>query len=321
MTLAVQTNCKPCMQDKHEDCVRENCLCRNDNHGVKIITLKDGVKENTDKKISTTDLMDFYIVQNNLTFDDKNRIDNVAKVLRKFFHFLTIRKTEKLLFYNGKIYDVLNAETIIKEETEKLIPNCPSHDTDETIKKIKRQTYTELDDFDKDTNLITVENGILNLETLELKSHSPKHLSRVLLPVQYHKPEHEDIEKNLETTLFWKFLKSSFIVNGEFRKEDFETVLEIIASTIIKRHVDEKAFMFLGSGENGKSVCLGCIQSIIGKDNVSSITLQDIAEDKFMRANLDGMSANIFSDLEHNELRKTGKIKAITSNEGIDFGE
>ena len=138
------------------------------------------------------------------------------------------------------------------------------------------------------------------------------------MPVEYNKPKSDDIEENLKDTLFWKFLVSSFTVDGKFREEDFETVLEIIASPIVKRHIDERAFMFLGQGENGKSVCLGYIESIIGKDNVSSITLQDIADDKFMRANLAGMSANIFSDLEQNELKHTGKIKAITSNEGIE---
>jgi len=158
----------------------------------------------------------------------------------------------------------------------------------------------------------------LNLETLELNPHSPDHLSRVLLPVEYHKPEHDDIEKNLKDTLFWKYLTASFTVDGKFRQNDFDTVLEIIASPIIKRHVDEKAFMFLGGGENGKSVCLAYIQAIIGKNNVSNISLQDIADDKFMRANLVGMSANIFPDLEQNELRRSGKIKAITSNEGLE---
>jgi len=251
-------------------------------------------------------------------FENDDKIDNVAKELQLRNTFVTLRKTEEILLYNGKIYDNLQAETIIKEETEKLIPNCTSHHRREVINKIKAQTFVELDDFDTDSNLITVENGILNLETLELNPHSPDHLSRVLLPVEYNKPKHDDIEKNLKDTLFWKYLTSSFTVDGKFRQNDFDTVLEIIASPIIKRHVDEKAFMFLGGGENGKSVCLAYIQVIIGKNNVSNISLQDIADDKFMRANLVGMSANIFPDLEQNELRHTGKIKAITSNEGIE---
>lgn len=258
------------------------------------------------------------------TGDDK--IDNVAKELQLRNTFVTIRKTEEILLYNGKIYDNLQAETIIKEETEKLIPNCTSHHSNEVINKIKRQTYAELNDFDTDPNLVTIENGILNLETLELKPHTPDHLSRVLLPVEYVQPKYgikdetifEDVKENLKDTLFWKYLKNSFTVNGKFKEDNFNTVLEITASPIIKRHVDEKAFMFLGGGENGKSVLLAYIQSYIGKNNVSHIALQDIAEDKFMRANLVGMSANIFPDLEQNELRHTGKVKAITSNEGIE---
>lgn len=253
-----------------------------------------------------------------IIFDGEDKINNVATELQKNYQFVTLRKTEEILLYNGKIYDSVQAETIIKEETEKLIPNCTTNHRNEVVNKIKAQTYTDLEKFDSDPNLITLENGILNLETLELKPHTPDHLSRVLLPVEYDKPKSDDIEENLKDTLFWKFLTSSFTVDGKFRKEDFDTIIEIIASPIVKRHIDEKAFMFLGQGENGKSVCLGYIESIIGKNNVSSITLQDISDDKFMRANLAGKSANIFSDLEQNELKHTGKIKAITSNEGIE---
>jgi len=317
MTEETQINCKECSGDKHDSCSSEHCLCRSANHGIKIPSLKDGVKIDNDKLIDSEFIKEWNEINDGL-FEGKDKIDNVAEKLQKKHGFVTLRKTEEIVLYNGKIYDKIQAETVIKEETEKLIPNCTTHDRNEVINKIKAQTYTDIEKFDADPNLITVENGILNLETLKLKPHTPKHLSRVLLPVEYHKPQSVNIEDNLKHTLFWKFLESSFTVNGFFKKEDFETVLEIIASPIIKRHIDERAFMFLGRGENGKSVCLGYIQSILGKHNVSNITLQDIANDKFMRANLDGMSANIFSDLEQNELKKTGMIKSITSNEGIE---
>ena len=213
-----------------------------------------------------------YVKYDKKDFEGIDKIDKVAECIQKNNSFVTARKTEEILLYNGKIYDKLQAETIIKEETEKLIPNCTTHNRQEVINKIKAQTYVDLEDFDSDPNLITLENGILNLKTMLVSPHTPDFHSRVLLPVEYHKPKYtindetifKDIEKNLENTLFWKFLKSSFTVDNKFRKEDFETVLEIIASPIIKRHIDEKAFMFLGNGENGKSVCLGYIESLLG---------------------------------------------------------
>jgi len=341
------------MKDNHDECSHDNCLCENDNHGIqepKKKVIVDLDKPLTDEIITpeTTnekwyqctecdfnsksykafeqckkkkhDVMAIYVPKSESfdNFSGEAKIDNVAKVLKKQYDFVTLRKTNEILLYNGKIYDNLQAETIIKEQTEKIIPNCTSHNRSEVINKIKAQTFTDLEKFDTDPNLITVLNGILNLETLELEPHNPNHLSRVLLPVEYHKPEHDDIEENLKDTLFWKYLKSSFTVNGKFRKEDFETVLEIIASPIVKRHVDEKAFMFLGDGENGKSVCLGYIKSILGENNISAISLQKLTENKFMASNLSGKSANIFPDLEEYDLRNPSIIKAITTNEGIE---
>ncbi len=253
-----------------------------------------------------------------ISFEGHDKIDKVAAELQKNHKFVTDKKTDEILLYNGKIYDKLQSEALIKEKTEKLIPNCTTHYRTEVINKIKAQTYTDLEEFDSNPNEITVENGILNLDTLELKDHTPEHLSRVLLPVRYIRPQHEDIEENLKDTLFWKSLKASFTVDGKFRPIDFLTVLEVIASTFVKKPIDDKAIMFLGSGDNGKSVFLSYTESLLGKSNVSSIPLQDLTNDKFLTANLDGKSANIFSDLEKNELRHTGKIKPIVSNEGIE---
>ena len=252
-----------------------------------------------------------------LDFEGKNKIDNVSDELQKLYSFITLRKTNEILLYNGKIYDKDKAETVLREDTEKLIPNCTTHDRQEVINKIKAQTYSDLENFDADPNIITLENGILRLDTLELTPHTPKNLSRVLYPIEYHKPEYADIEDNLKDTLFWKFLTNSFTVDGKFRKEDFETVLEIMASIFVKKQIDDKASMFLGQGENGKSVSLQYIGSMLGRNNLSSMSLQEMSDDKFMIAELDGKSANIYPDLERNELRRTGRIKAITSNDPI----
>jgi len=38
-------NCKECIEGNHKGCLSIDCLCLNDNHGIKIYTLKDGVVE------------------------------------------------------------------------------------------------------------------------------------------------------------------------------------------------------------------------------------------------------------------------------------
>ena len=148
----------------------------------------------------------------------------------------------------------------------------------------------------------------------------------MLLPVEYHEPQRrihdesifKDLEKNLKDTLFWQSLKRCFTINEQFQREYFETVLEMMASSFVKKHIDARAFINLGSGKNGKSVFLSYIIAILDKTNVSGIPLQDIENDKFMAFNLLGKMANIFADLRNNELRYTGKIKSIFCNEGIE---
>ena len=257
--------------------------------------------------------------------EDKELIDNTALAIRSKYHFVTLRKLEAMLVYDGKIYDDLAAESLIKENTESMIGNCTTHQRMEVLNKIKAQTYVDIERFDDDPKKLTVPNGILDLDTLKLSPHSPKNLSRIMIPVEYHKPEFdidertlfEDVEKNLKSTLFWKYLQSSFTINDKLLKEDFEMILEIMSSFFVKRNIDEKAFMFLGSGQNGKSILLEYMSVMMGQKNITNITLQDLEEDRFMRAELHGKLANIYTDLQANELRHTGKIKAITSNEGI----
>lgn len=269
------------------------------------------------------------------TTRDKDLIDTTANKIKKKYDFVTVRKLNEILMHDGKIYSKSDAESIIKEDTETIIPNCTTHERNEVVNKIKAQTGTDIQEFDKDAKSMTLINGILDFDTLSLSPHTPENLSRVLLPVEYHEPEFkindetifEDIEKNLKDTLFWDFLKSSFTVvdqtynDKEFRNEEFQTVLEVIASFFVKHQIDEKAFMFLGRGENGKSVLLEYIESMLGKDNKESIPLQLLSNDKFMASKLVGKLANIFSDLESDELRHTGVLKAIISGEGLTVQE
>ena len=254
-------------------------------------------------------------------------IDKVSEKIKSEFDLITNRQNKEILMFNGKIYrQDSSTKAIIEERTEKIIANCSTHESIEVVNKLKRLTGADLDVFDSEANILCLNNGLLDIENIELSPHTPKHLSTVLIPVDYQKPRFEihdetifdDVEKNLKDTLFWKFLKSSFTINDDFKKQDFESVLEIIASFFIKKIIDEKAFMFLGRGENGKSVLTEYIINMLGLDNVEKISLQALSDDKYMGAKLVGKMANIYSDLNDNSFNDTSFVKNATSGEGIE---
>jgi P4 family phage/plasmid primase-like protien len=296
--------CAACLDGEHKRCYNKTtCPCAIDwNHGL----TKSG---------SVNDKGEIIFV--NAKHSDDDRIDRVSKSLIEKYNFKTARESNTIYLFTGKIYENKKALAIIKEETEKRILECTERDCLEVIAKIKRKTYKNLEDFDSDPNVLTLPNGILNLQTMELSPHTPTNLSKVLIPCNYIEPFSKDIEENLKDTLFWKFLESSFTINGKVDEESIETVLEIMASVFIKKPIDERAFIMWGEGENGKSVLLDYISFMLGKDNISNIPLQELTADKFAAANLDGKHANIFSDLEKNEFKQTSKFRALASGEPV----
>ena len=298
----MKVGCPACLDDDHDDCNSKDCRC---------------LLETNNGRIA----YDSSIEAGKITFitkhSDNQRIDFIAAGLINRYNFVTAIESDTIYLFTGKIYENEKAIATIKEQTEKRIVECTERDCLEVIAKIKRKTYKNLKDFDKSPNFINTENGILNLDTMELKQHTHTYLSKVLLPVKFRMPTSQDIEKNLEKTLFWKFLKSSFTVDEKTNQEDMKTVLEIMASVFLKTNVDERSVMFLGGGENGKSVCLDYIKFLLGKKNFSNIPLQIITNDRFSTANLDGKLANIFTDLEKDELKHTGTFKAVSSGEAV----
>ena len=242
-----------------------------------------------------------------------DKIDIVALTLIKRYSFVTSRETDTIYFYNGKIYESKNSLSIIKEESEKLIPSCTITNRNEVIGKIKSKTYKDLESFDNNPFRYTLENGILDIKKMKLTPHTKNNLSKILIPCNFTIPKSNDLEK----TLFYKYLKNSFTINNKIDYDNIQTVLEMCAAAFIRKNIDEKSFIMLGSGHNGKSVCLDYLSAMLGKENVAHIPLQVLSEDKFAAARLESKLANIFSDLEKNELKHTGIIKSLSSGEPI----
>ena len=242
-----------------------------------------------------------------------DKIDVVALTLIKKYSFVTSRETDTIYFYNGKIYESKNSLSIIKEESEKLIPSCTITNRNEVIGKIKSKTYKDLECFDSNAFRYTLENGILDIKKMKLTPHTKNNLSKILIPCNFTIPKSNDLEK----TLFYKYLKNSFTINNKIDYDNIQTVLEMCAAAFIRKNIDEKSFINLGSGHNGKSVCLDYLSAMLGKENVSHIPLQVLSDDKFASARLESKLANIFSDLEKNELKHTGIIKSLSSGEPI----
>ena len=267
----------------------------------------------------------------------KEQIEKVTARILKKFTFATYTDTEELMVWNGKYFNAVGADFTVKEAVDKEEINADTTLVNNVLAKIKRSTGRLRENFNKTVQVvndieepiydITLENGILNLDTLEFREHSPQNYTTWNIPVNWDENriiedpvDFNALEKTLNGTVFWKYLKECFQENSSapVMEEDVFTVMESMAYILHSDNDIQKTIMFIGSGSNGKSKLLDYIDELFGKRNTTHISIQELAEGGFVLAQLDGKLANICADVESTELKRTGKLKQLIGGEGIE---
>jgi putative DNA primase/helicase len=237
---------------------------------------------------------------------DKGKIkidkEKAIDYLMFLYYFLTTKDDEELLVYKDGVY-VLEGEVVIKETLEEVLQSILStYDLKEIINHIKRRTYIDRSEFNKDKEWLNLKNGLLNWKTKEFKPSTSNFRSTIQLPIEY------DSEATCPTIS--KFFKEILDEN------DVALVEEIFGYCLIPDNAQQKSFLLIGEGTNGKSTLINLLRRSIGEKNCASVDLQQLEHNRFAASNLFGKLINTYADLSPQVLKKTGLFKSIT---GEDF--
>jgi len=139
-----------------------------------------------------------------------------------------------------------------------------------------------------------------------------------------------------------KFQEIERLVNKEITAEDIEQLarglchrsleafkswvddkwvllFEVIGYTLYPRYVFEKAILVTGAGSNGKSTFLNLLLRILGRNNVSAVSLKRIVDgDKFASIELYHKLGNISSELFQFRVTNTDLFKKLTGGDYIE---
>jgi len=233
----------------------------------------------------------------------------LAEDIMRKYKFVTFHDTDEIYVYKDGIYQE-GGEALIKEICEEVLQEeATTHRVTEVINHIKRSTYKNRKEIaDNNSNFLCVANGILDLRKIkkgkiELLPHTPDKVFLIKLPVAY--DENADCPKIKE------------FIHQIVREEDISIIQEMVGYCLWKRYDIDKAILLVGDGANGKSTLLELIIKLLGKQNVSSIALQDLENNRFAKAELYGKLANIYADLPDKALTHTGIFKMLTGGDLI----
>ncbi len=230
-------------------------------------------------------------------------IQRLTRNIMNEYFFATMRDNEDVCYYNGKGLYVLGGESLINELCELMCPQIKTHELNEVVGHIKRRTYVDRSKFDSNIDLLSLRNGLLNIQSKELQPHTPEYLSIVQMPTEY-KPEAE-CPKILE---FFKEV---------LRPDEVDVMFRLIGYCLHKNCEYEKAAMLYGTGANGKGVVIRIIERFLGEDNCSHRSLQHLDTNRFAVADVCDKLVNTFADLKSVKLSETGNFKMLVSGDSI----
>jgi putative DNA primase/helicase len=98
---------------------------------------------------------------------------------------------------------------------------------------------------------------------------------------------------------------------------DLKSLIELLSSVLLYKIKLEKAIIFVGDQANGKSTLIELIISILGEQNISNISLQRLASNRFATSSMIGKILNAYGDLDIDSIEQTGMIKQVISHEHI----
>lgn len=153
--------------------------------------------------------------------------------------------------------------------------------------------------------ILNLKNGLLNLNTRELKPHTPLFVSLVQSPVEYN-PEAK--------CPIWLGCIDSWMEGLESDKKSL--LLQQFSGYCLSSSMQyDKALFLVGDGGNGKSTFVDTISMVIGPDATSHIDLEGLYGQYGMKG-LIGKRLNIIEEV-HGNYYQGNKLKKLISGEPV----
>lgn len=146
---------------------------------------------------------------------------------------------------------------------------------------------------------------IYNINTGVFLDYSPEYVFLNRFPYDY-KPEAPEVPLVVDT------IREIADNNPEIER----LIYEAIGNCFYLANLFRGAVILYGGGKNGKSTLLNLILQVIGKENASTLSLQNFSE-RFMVAGLYGKAANIGDDIPSDLIRDTSNFKKAVTGEYI----
>ena len=216
--------------------------------------------------------------------------------------FKIIEVNGVLYVYEDGYYQADNK--IIENKMIELYPGILQRQRAEVLAYIRIKTHINATDLRPNPYVINLKNTRLDIRNGECLEFTPEAIEFDRIPVVYDPSAYcADLDKMLNR-----------VFCGD--REVIDLFEEMLGAVLLKHNRYQKAFLFYGSGSNGKSTILDLIRTFLGMRNYSTIALEQVTA-QFKTAELENKLANIGDDVDNVVLKDTGTLKKLFSGNAV----
>ncbi|MBW2109394.1 MAG: hypothetical protein JRI36_12135 [Deltaproteobacteria bacterium] len=178
---------------------------------------------------------------------------------------------------------------------------------DSILDLFKTETFKANHQFDKNLEAINCLNGELHWTGAqwELRKHLRENYRITQIPVAY--------DKKARAPRFEQFLMEVFKGDPD-QTEKAILICEAMGYSLMSSTAYEKFILLIGPGANGKSVLLGTLAVLVGRENMAAVQPTQLAN-RFQRAHLYGKLVNLVTEIPEGHEIADAELKAIVSGE------
>lgn len=242
--------------------------------------------------------------QDDLTTDSNIAIDSVASEIVNKNLIKTMKDNlEMWLYYPQLKHWKPDAKNMILTACSKnpMVNNKQGS----VLKTVQGFTLMQREAFVTPDGLLNLKNCVLDINTNEVKEHSPDYYFKGVINTDY--------EPKADCSTFKKLISDALP-----NEQDRITIQKYCGYMLDFKHAKkEKSLVAVGRPHSSKSTIFGAIIKIIGKENIVNYSIQDLNDDKWAVSYLYGKLANICFDMGQHLLKDVGMYKVATGQDQI----
>lgn len=217
----------------------------------------------------------------------------------------------QIRIYDGGVYKLDDGDRLLMDKVKQLMfPEVVKINRIRQAVELIRNDVTiqmNLDDVNQyPGSWVNFRNGMLDTRTMELLAHDPKHYAVNQIPHDFQQDYEVPADSVVRRFIDMKFPDA----------EDRRMFLQFCGYSMTTDTSWQKFLILFGKPDTGKSTLLRLLSDAVGRDNISTLSLQKINE-RFMSSKLRGMLLNVCADIPTGKMDADDVVKQCVGEDRI----